>query len=169
MLDREVADAAGGVEHVRLGEGVGRAGAEAGRTGAAVRTGEWLVRKQFEIGKQCAEEKEAAATGIDQHRVLTDPAEPGSACEVALQERCGGGGGSSSRRRSRDRASRRSAEKRRRPWRERCRRGRTRARGLGLSDAIRAAPYRQSSDKREAERSTVRRSERCSVHSHLSP
>ena len=56
VLDRQIADAAPGVEHVGLGKRVGGAGVEADRAGAAVRGGR-AVGLELEIGEQRAEKE----------------------------------------------------------------------------------------------------------------
>ena len=59
MLDRPVADAAPGVELVRSGEGVGRAGVQTSRAGAAMIGDVRRVGHQFEVDEQGPEEREA--------------------------------------------------------------------------------------------------------------
>ena len=87
ILDCERADAAAGVEHPRLHERAGRAGVEAGGAGAAVVHLERRVGRQVEVGEQRREQKVAAGAGIDEHRVLAEPAQPGEAGEIPLGQR----------------------------------------------------------------------------------
>src|SRR5205807_8516307 len=85
----QVTDALAGVEPAGAGEGVRRAGVQAGGAGAAVAR---LVRRvglQIQVEQQGAEEEIAAAVLVDEHGVFADPAETGPAGEVALQERGG--------------------------------------------------------------------------------
>src|SRR5882762_5798960 len=84
MLDGQVRNAAPGVEHVRCGKGIRRAGVEAGAAGAAAIGVERQVGCELRVGEHDADEGERAAARIDQHRILADPAQSRARGELAL-------------------------------------------------------------------------------------
>src|SRR5262245_44568692 len=51
-------------------------------------TGVRQIRLKITIEKQRAEEEVTTTMLVDEHRILADPAEPGSAGEVALEQWC---------------------------------------------------------------------------------
>ena len=85
MLDREIRDAATGVERERPDERLGRARVQARATGAAA---VGLRGVGFELGgrQDDADEEVRAEIGIDEIGVLPDPAEPGGRGEIALED-----------------------------------------------------------------------------------
>src|ERR1035437_9413523 len=85
QFDREVGDAACGVEHARGGEGLRRTGVEAARAGAAAIGFERCVGLQLRVGEQGADEEERAEARIDQVRVLAEPAKARTARKVAFE------------------------------------------------------------------------------------
>ena len=74
LLDRQVADAASGVEDERLGQGTGGAGVETGAA-ASAEVSPWSVRGKIEIGDEFAEEEEGPVLGVEEARVLAPGAE----------------------------------------------------------------------------------------------
>jgi hypothetical protein len=89
MLDRQVRDAAPGVEGVLVDECAGRAGIEAGAAAAAARFRRLLGRgrRELEIDEQLAEHHVAAEARRDQHRVLRDESDPAALGPLALEDR----------------------------------------------------------------------------------
>ncbi len=75
MFDREVGDAAGRIEFVGRGEGVGGADVEAAVAGAAM-VGFAVVTGQVEIGQDGTEEQPRAEVAGNQIGVLALPAQP---------------------------------------------------------------------------------------------
>ena len=88
MLDREVGDAAAGIDVVRRGDGVGGAGVQAAGTLPAV-VGFRLVGRDLEVGEDGAEEEPGAEPSMDLHGALPAPAKAGLVGEIALQDRTG--------------------------------------------------------------------------------
>src|SRR5690242_12719319 len=87
VLDRQVRNAAAGVEDVRLDKGLRGAGVETAGTGATVRGGVRGVVFKLDIDEQCGEEEPASQSLVDEHGVFAKPSQPGQAREIALQER----------------------------------------------------------------------------------
>ncbi len=86
QFDGEVGNAAPGVELPGRGDGAGRAGGHARRTGSAVRAGR-LIDRQLQIGIDLAEEEVRAGLARDQIGVLADPAQSGVARQGFLEYR----------------------------------------------------------------------------------
>ena len=87
QLDGEVRDAAARVELPGAGEGLCGADIEAGAAAAAVGGVEGRVGRQRDVGVDLAQEKPRPGLGVDEQRVLADPAQTGFLCEPALQHR----------------------------------------------------------------------------------
>src|SRR5206468_12785338 len=88
MLDRQVRDAATGVEDVRPDERLGRARVQARATRSAT-VGLRAVNVQLGGGQHDADEEIRAEIGPDEVGVLSDPAEPGGGREVTLEHGAG--------------------------------------------------------------------------------
>jgi hypothetical protein len=90
VLDRQVRDAAAGVEDVGVDEGAGRAGVEAGPTCAAARALRRAAdRRQRRGDQELTQDHVAAQAGRDHHRVLGGEAQAGGLGPLAFgQRRC---------------------------------------------------------------------------------
>ena len=88
LLDREVGDAAGGVEHVGLDQ---RAASGRPRdSGCSCRSGRSSAARsarQRQVGEDRADEEERAGPGPDEHGVLADPAEASAVGQRAFGDR----------------------------------------------------------------------------------
>jgi hypothetical protein len=91
LLDGEVGDAARGVHLVRGDEGVGRAGIDAARAGAAAvgRDLEYDAFSDWNGRDDDAEQQPGAELLVDDAGVLADPADAGAGSSGALDERAG--------------------------------------------------------------------------------
>ena len=86
VLDREIRDAAPGIELVRRRERVGRAHLQAGAAAAAM-IGLRRIGRQREVGEDLAEEQPGAEAARYQVGVLALPADPGLLGQRLLQDR----------------------------------------------------------------------------------
>ncbi len=87
-LDRQVADAARGVEHVGRREGLRGAGVEA-RGAAAAHVGAGRVGGHLEVGDELAQEEPGALLRVQQAGVLAERAEAGRRGPGLLRDRSG--------------------------------------------------------------------------------
>jgi len=88
MLDRQIRDAASGIEAIRRNDGLRRADVDAGAARAAMGADRGLCRRcQRQVGVDLAEEKPRAGLAIQQQGVLADPAEPGVAGQRLFEHR----------------------------------------------------------------------------------
>src|SRR6266542_5739602 len=86
MLDGEIGDAAPRVEHIGRHEGLGGAGVETGATATAA-IDQGVVEIERGRGQEGADEEPGAELGVEQHRVLADPAQAGPGRQVPFEDR----------------------------------------------------------------------------------
>lgn len=85
MLDREVADATGGIEHPRCRESAGGTGVETARAPAAPVGLERRARREVELHEQRRQEHERPGARRDEHGILAEPAQTGPLRQVAFE------------------------------------------------------------------------------------
>ncbi len=78
LLDGEVGDAAGGIQHPGLDERIGGAGVEAPGTAAAVIGDHRRIGSQFRISENLPDEEPRPDSRPEQHGILANPAQPGT-------------------------------------------------------------------------------------------
>src|SRR3982074_2053766 len=88
-LDREVRNAAPGIQYTRLDERISWARVETARTASAAIGLEGRVGSQFEIQQQRSDEKEGPEPGVHKIGVLAEPSQSRAPREIALEYRPG--------------------------------------------------------------------------------
>ena len=88
MLDREIGDAAPGIQLIRRGKGVGRADIEAGTAGAAM-VGFRIIGLEHRIGEDGPQEEPIAKLAAEKVGMLALPAKPGARGQRLFHQRRG--------------------------------------------------------------------------------